>query len=259
MAKTTKPNKKAEAVAKDLVVTGPQAVMVSAGRLRQQTERDKEIRKVISEYIASSMVEGKDYGTININGKESKPSLFKPGAEKFCGLFKIRPTFRKDSETVEMLGSTPGIIAYICELVDGKGLVVGEGRGSSSVKPSDSDFAVNKAVKIAEKRAQIDAVLRTGGLSDFFTQDMEDAPKEPKQVQSSIPQTTSPAKASEAQTGLITKLIAERFADDQEFTEFAKDLVGAEGDFDKAQASKLIGEMLKRPQLDQGDYDGYDQ
>lgn len=157
--------------------SGPRAVSVSPKQLRTQMTRDQDIRKVIEEYIKNNMVEGKDYGSIVVNGHASKPSLLKPGAEKFCGLFKIRPTFKKDTETVEMLGDTPGIIAYICELVDSRGEVIGEGRGSVKVDPNGKDFDINKGVKIAEKRAQIDAVLRAGSLSDFFTQDMEDAPK----------------------------------------------------------------------------------
>jgi hypothetical protein len=158
-------------------INGPQAVMQSPTQLREQMQSDTEIRAIITEYIKNAMVEGKDYGSIVIKGHTSKPSLFKPGAEKFCGLFKIRPTFKKDIETVEMLGNTPGIIAYICELVDSRGIVIGEGRGTAKTDPkSGSDFDINKQVKIAQKRAQVDAVLRTGGLSDFFTQDMEDAP-----------------------------------------------------------------------------------
>ncbi len=161
----------------------PRAVMVSPATLRKQMQRDQDTRAVIEEYIKNNMVEGKDYGSIEVKkgtGIMSKPSLFKPGGEKFCGLFKIRPTFRKDFDTVEMLGSTPGIIAYICELVDTGGNVIGEGRGTAKTDPKNSsDFEINKQIKIAQKRAQIDAVLRTGGLSDFFTQDMEDAPNEP--------------------------------------------------------------------------------
>lgn len=161
--------------------TGPRAVMVTPTQLRAQMKRDQEMRAVINEYIKNNMVEGKDYGSIEVKkgtGIMSKPSLLKPGGEKFCGLFKIRPTFKKDTETVEMLGNTPGIIAYICELVDTQGNVIGEGRGTAKANVDGADSDINKQVKIAQKRAQIDAVLRTGGLSDFFTQDMEDAPRE---------------------------------------------------------------------------------
>lgn len=164
-------------------VTRPQAVVQTAEQLREQMKADMELRAVINDYIKQNMVEGKDYGSITAttkSGKEftTKPSLFKPGSEKFCSLFKIRATFKRDDDTAEMLGNTAGIIAYICELVDQQGRVIGEGRGTAKTDPRGEDFDINKQVKIAQKRAQIDAVLRTGGLSDFFTQDMEDAPKE---------------------------------------------------------------------------------
>ena len=56
------------------------------------------------------------------------------------------------------------------------GEVVSEGRGAREVlKEKD----INKAIKMAQKSAQIDAVLRTGALSEAFTQDIgreEDQP-----------------------------------------------------------------------------------
>lgn len=157
------------------------AVMLTPKQLRTQMQRDQEMRQIINEYISANMVEGKDYGSIEVkkgSGVMSKPSLLKPGAEKFCGLFKLRPTFRMDGETFEMMGSTPGVIAYICELIDTKGRIMGEGRGTAKADPKGGDFDINKQVKIAQKRAQTDAVLRTGGLSDFFTQDIEDMPRD---------------------------------------------------------------------------------
>lgn len=243
-----------EVAKKSLQPMAPQSVSVTPKQLRSQMERDKQIREVINEYIKNNMVATKDYGSINIQGKQSKPSLFKPGAEKFCGLFKIRPTFRKDNDTVDMLGNTAGIIAYICDLVDGQGRVVGEGRGTSSVDPNGKDFEINKAVKIAEKRAQIDAVLRTGGLSDFFTQDMEDAPKGSASQDTGVKGTTdmnTDLMASPKQLDLIDKLSKGRFADLGEFEEFAKDRVGKSSGWNLKQASSLITDLFKLPSMDQ--------
>lgn len=222
-------------------VTLPSAIMQTPKQLRIQMVRDNEIRSIVSEYIKNNMVKGKDYGAISIekNGKtfDSKPSLFKPGAEKFFGLFKIRPTFRKDNETVEMLGNKPGVIAYICDLVDGRGRVIGEGRGTSSVDPSGKDFDVNKAVKIAEKRAQIDAVLRAGGLSDFFTQDMEDAPKDDSSRIDIAP-------ATDKQRDLIFRKLNDAgvLAEDQ--NGYLIEQYGVEVPLTKEGASFVIGELL---------------
>jgi hypothetical protein len=217
------------------VSQSPRSVNTTPKQLRQQMQRDQELRAVINEYIKNNMVVGKDYGTITISGKESKPSLFKPGAEKFCGLFKIRPTFKRDNETVEMLGSTPGILAYICELVDSQGRVMGEGRGTASVDPKGRDFDVNKQVKIAQKRAQIDAVLRTGGLSDFFTQDLEDAPKD--DVHAEYP-------ATDKQRTLINKKLTEIGVSPGDQKGFLIEEFGVTVPLTKEGASFVIGELL---------------
>lgn len=140
--------------------------------LKQVMANETEKRKLITQFIKKHMENGVDFGTISFGGKVSKPSLFKPGSEKFLSLFKLTATFRKDIETFEMSGSVPGTFCYICELKTSKGDVIGEGRGVTSIK--EKNWTINNAVKIAEKRAQIDAVLRTGALSDFFTQDMSE-------------------------------------------------------------------------------------
>ncbi len=139
---------------------------------------EAERRRLITQFISKHMKEGVDYGTITITGRngqeyKSKPSLFKPGSEKFCSLLHLRLTFVRDDETWEMAGKKSGLFCYKCLLLDQKERVIGEGRGASDLNEKSS-WTINNAVKIAEKRAQIDAVLRTGGLSDFFSQDLED-------------------------------------------------------------------------------------
>lgn len=130
-------------------------------------------RKLITSYISKHMTPSVDFGTIKFGNKESKPSLFKPGSEKFLSLFKLTARFEKDGDTWEMAGSEAGVFAYKCLLYSPADKVVGEGRGISKLNEK-AGWTINNAVKIAEKRAQIDAVLRTGALSDFFTQDLED-------------------------------------------------------------------------------------
>jgi hypothetical protein len=154
--------------------------------LKRAVSLETERRAIMTEFISQHMEKGVDYGPIHISkncenkyspekckirGHWSKDSLFKPGTEKFCSLLKLTPKYRRDSETWEMLGSPAGTVALICELYDQKGNIVGEGRGVCTVAEKAS---ANTAVKIAEKRAKTDAVLSTGGLSDFFTQDVED-------------------------------------------------------------------------------------
>lgn len=181
----------AEPKNKEIAITEPkldiEPMTVSPAVLRDRMKLETERRKVLTDYISANLVPGKDYGTIEFQTKsgktvESKPTLFKPGAEKFCSLFGLQATFEKDYETWEMMGSKPGTIAYICKLTTKSGSVVGEGRGIAEITEKQG-WTFNNCVKIAEKRAQIDAVLRSGGLSDFFTQDLEDqAQQHPQQA-----------------------------------------------------------------------------
>ncbi len=105
-----------------------------------------------------------------------KATLCKPGSEKLCGLLRLRPVFKSDTDTWEMLGRPEGdntTVCLVCELVAESGEVIAEGRGCRRLATDYGD--VNKTIKMVQKSAQTDAVLRVGGLSEVFTQDLEDA------------------------------------------------------------------------------------
>jgi hypothetical protein len=128
-------------------------------------------RALLTAYIRAHLQEGIDYYTLTRGGKVAKPSLSKAGSEKFLQLFRVHPRFRQDEETWVMLGRPAGVICYVCTLHTADGTCVGEGRGARDV---GQEHDINKAIKMAQKSAQIDAVLRLGALSDAFTQDLED-------------------------------------------------------------------------------------
>lgn len=151
--------------------------------LQQMVDVETQRRAILTDFINHHMKKGVDFGGIHINKScpnkydckiekhFSKDSLFKAGAEKFCSLMQLRAVYKRDLETWEMLGNPAGTVCLICELYDNKDKMVGEGRGCSSIAEKGN---ANTAIKIAEKRSKVDAVLSTGGLSDFFTQDIED-------------------------------------------------------------------------------------
>ena len=145
--------------------------------LAMTLETESQKHKLLEDYIIKQLKKDVDYGVIAMerNGKKfvSKPCLFKPGAEKVVNRTKTIAKFRRDDETWEMLGKQPGMICYICELYNGD-KIIGEGRGSASMLESKFKNNPNTAIKIAEKRAKIDAVLATFALSARFTQDLED-------------------------------------------------------------------------------------
>jgi len=218
--------KKKEAVALAIIPENYNVQSMSAEQMQQAMTLEAARRKLITQYVAFHMKDGVDFGRIHIsrncqykyelgNCKDgshwSRPNLFKPGSEKFVSLFKLRPVFKKDTETLEMLQGQ-GIVAYVCELYTLKGEVVGEGRGAAAIKEKES-WTPNNAIKIAQKRAQIDAVLRTGALSDFFTQDLEDTPAD---AVDNLPKAPAPAKTKTEVKVESEKLFAEAKAMIQE-------------------------------------------
>ena len=138
-------------------------------------DRRKENRNTLMEWIRSALVEGRDYGSIMIRGQKSKPSLLKPGAEKIAGMLGLIPKFPnlKEYEQSVLAGNIIDAIILKCELQNQSGEVIGEGVGARYVEKQDQGD-LNKALKMASKSAMIDATLRCSGISEIFTQDVED-------------------------------------------------------------------------------------
>lgn len=130
-------------------------------------------------FIQNMMKEGIDYGKIpNTN----KSCLFKSGAEKLCDLFE----FTKQVEILNQIEDfDTGLFHYEVKVIlCGKmtGLVEAEGVGSCNSREKkyrnqDAASAANTILKMAKKRALIDATLTATRSSDIFTQDMEDEPQ----------------------------------------------------------------------------------
>ena len=121
--------------------------------------------------IVNDFKRGVDYDVI-VAGK--KPVLLIPGADKVTFKFNLMATFKKDTELLEMT-QIKGAIAFICELIDRRtGKKIGEGRGASIVGNGKNCESLNGAIKMAEIRAERDAVLRTFALRERFTQDLEE-------------------------------------------------------------------------------------
>jgi hypothetical protein len=75
-------------------------------------------------------------------------------------------------EKAAMRGEDIRVIILKCELHTGSGFVAAEGTGARRVDQDRGD--INKSLKMAVKSAHIDATLRVAGLSELFTQDIED-------------------------------------------------------------------------------------
>jgi len=138
-------------------------------------------------WIRESLVRGTDYGRIHVVAKSkcdkgnrctneyhfSKDCLFKPGAEKIAGMLGVTPTFPTlhKYEDAALQGVELKQIILRCHMVDSSGRIVADGIGARSLEQDYGD--INKSLKMCSKSAHIDATLRMAGLSEVFTQDLD--------------------------------------------------------------------------------------
>lgn len=190
-------------------------------------------RDYFKQKVEPILIEKQDYFTIL-----GKKSLAKGGAEKLASIFNLTATFERDKEGIEMLGDVKGLVAYVCNLTNRNGQIVGQGRGADTLQRNQND--PNKTIKMAQKRAYVDAVIRTTGLSDIFTQDLEDEPNNKQ-----------PFVGNEYSKKIVKD---DSITPNQE--KFIKDLMKQKGKTvdltkvkTKKQAKAVIDEMLKLPAM----------
>jgi hypothetical protein len=124
--------------------------------------------------IQNTLKANHDYGIIP---GTTKPTLLKPGAEKILMLMGLTSEYHI---TERIQDYDKGFFAFTvrCELYK-NGLKVTEGVGHCNTKEKkyanqDAYTLANTCLKMAKKRAQIDATLTVASLSEVFTQDIED-------------------------------------------------------------------------------------
>lgn len=169
-----------------------QALVTQDYGIRAVVNIDEALRrhKDLQRFVQSVMVEGEDYGVIPGTGK--KPTLLKPGAEKLCEMYGLAPTF--DIIDSEKDWESPFFYFEIkCSLVaKGSGIVVAEGLGACNSRErryrNQDQFAlVNTILKMAKKRAHVDATLSATRSSGSFTEDLEDMADDDRQtIQSTV-------------------------------------------------------------------------
>lgn len=209
-----------------------------------------EYHKKVVVFIEQALEKEKDYGKIP---GTNKPTLLKPGAERLCKAFGLIPKFdimrsveepdkavdwvktkkywdddeRAYKERETGRGTALGYFSYsvkcTLELADGR--TVGEGIGACATteskycdRPRDCQ---NTALKMAKKRAHVDAVLTALGLSDRFTQDVEDGGYKKKKAKASEakPQRTESeegASSSESQSSETNNSSSAEIYEDKE-------------------------------------------
>lgn len=158
-----------------------------------------EAHKEVSTLIQHALEKDIDYGVIP--GTGDKPALLKPGAERLVRAFGCVARYilvqseidhdrivkwskkKRDYKTgryESIDGESFGLYRYVykCEIHTMDGRLVGDGDGSCSTmetkyieRPRDLE---NTILKMSQKRALVAATLNAFGLSDRFTQDIEE-------------------------------------------------------------------------------------
>ena len=183
--------------------------------LKKDIDAFLEVRQYLSDRISEVLVPGLDFYEVSIGGK-TKKSLGKPGAEKIAAIMQFTvPEMSIDKETMEVL-QIPNrpYVAYVCKVLNRHGTVLCLGRGARLLSADQGD--VNKSVKMAQKSCYIDGIIRASGMSDVFTQDLEDmgGPPDPKPAQvrrNAESEETTAAIREALQNPLLVKLDVDRF------------------------------------------------
>ena len=138
--------------------------------------------EMLRDYVKNHMTVGEDYGVIPGG---NKPTLFKPGAEKLNAVFGLSPMVEVSNRVEDW---DNGFVAYemkVTLLNKRTGGVEAEGIGSCNsrerrYKNQDAAGIANTVLKMAKKRALVDATLSATRASGMFTQDLEDIEFEPE-------------------------------------------------------------------------------
>jgi hypothetical protein len=149
--------------------------IIESVSMTQVSDTLKKINQ-FQQLIHSQLNQNQDFGIIP---GTKKPTLLKPGAEKILMLMGITSEFPIVDSTRDF---EKGFFQYqVCCRLTKNGMLLTEGLGAANTKekkyafdyinPFDVD---NTVLKMAKKRALVDATLLVASLSDVFTQDLED-------------------------------------------------------------------------------------
>jgi hypothetical protein len=197
---------------------------------------------LLEEFIKKYMIKGEDYGEIP---GISKPTLLKPGAEKLCDVFG----FAKMVEVKNRIEDwEKGFFHYEVEVTlinKRNNLIEAQGVGSCNSKErkyryQDPYTIVNTILKMAKKRALIDAVLSATRSSGIFTQDVEDM--------DIVEEVIKPS--SEKQRKYIYNLSKEKHLDEEQLRTLCSSVIGEDKpskDWSSEEASKIIAALQNTP------------
>lgn len=174
----------------------------NAVMVRQESSGMMSVKQVadrvnaVHQILENVMKPGTHFGTVP--GCGDKKVLLKPGADLLAMTFRLVPQFK-----VERTDLPDGHREFdvTCSMFNPAGELLGQGVGSAStmekkyryrwdgsgkdrkqVENPDIADVYNTVLKMAKKRAHVDATLTVTGAADLFTQDLIDEDDAPKQT-----------------------------------------------------------------------------
>lgn len=155
----------------DMPVTDPAARAAVVEELQAQV-------LLIQEAMAGALVKGVHYGTIP---GTQKPSLWQPGAEMLCQMFRFQTDLTRTGEHEDW---EKGVFSYTykCRLLNRDGELITEREGTCSSKEpnysSKDAYQIRETLmQMAQKRAYVSAVKGAGAASAIFSQDDDIVPQ----------------------------------------------------------------------------------
>lgn len=188
--------------------------------------------------VQSQLKQNYDYGVIP---GTQKPTLLKPGAEKILMLLGLCSEFEIADSTRDF---KTGFFQYQvrCKLLKSDTLIT-EGLGSCNTRERkylklDPYTLDNTVLKMAKKRALVDAALLVGSLSNLFTQDLEDMDLTGEKV-------SNQKRYATDQDGAISKAQAKRmFAMSKGNAELVRQVISKRGYQRSDQVKKIDYEAI---------------
>lgn len=197
--------------------------------LKQVTDRVNMVHQILEKVMQKNT----HYGTVP--GCGSKMVLLKPGADVLAMTFRLVPQFKVERTD---LGGGHREFDVTCSMFGPDGSLLGQGVGSAStmegkyryrkhycpegdkkdsygktfkrIENEDIADVYNTVLKIAKKRAHIDATLTVTGAADLFTQDLienEDEPQKPEiKMPTEKPKESAKAAAPESDEDLMAEI-----------------------------------------------------
>lgn len=227
----------------------PETKPISATVARGLTvEEAKQFDDEMNRFIDSVLIAGVDYGLIP---SCKKPTLLKSGAEKILNYLNL---IARTEITNRVEDYNTGFFCYETKvyLIDYNGVVKGEGVGITNTKEGKyaktNGYAVqNTVLKMAKKRALVDATLNVGSLSARFTQDVEDMNLEADSAGGKNPdelKAKNPRPATQKQVQYLQKLIQQYGNTPETMNKYTKEKYGVD-DFTKL-SSVQISEVIEK-------------